>query len=166
MWGVNDGGKMNESMCRSDPGGDGLLVEELRGVLDESRVTTLLQVRASVHFRQPVLATMLLLAVRAVSNNHRHTVTTALHRALGLGTTTQPQHQVEGGLLLNVVVGQGATILKLLAGEDETLLVGRNTLLVLNLGLDVVDGVRGLDFEGDGLASQGLDENLHGVGMW
>lgn len=47
-----------------------------------------------------------------------------------LGTTTQTEHQVEGRLLLDVVVGQGAAILKLLAGEDEALLVRGNSLLV------------------------------------
>ena len=35
------------------------------------------------------------------------------------------------------------------------------TLFVLNLGLDVVDGVARLHLQGDGLASQGLDEDLH-----
>ena len=34
-------------------------------------------------------------------------------------------------------------------------------LLVLNLGLDIVDGVRRLHLEGDGLAREGLDEDLH-----
>ena len=66
---------------------------------------------------------------------------------------------MEGGLLLDVVVGESAAILELLAGEDETLLVGGNAaevrqqpvipsplktsspLLVLDLGLDVVNGV-------------------------
>ncbi len=33
--------------------------------------------------------------------------------------------------------------------------------LTLNLGLDIVDGVRGLHLEGDGLAREGLDEDLH-----
>ena len=33
--------------------------------------------------------------------------------------------------------------------------------LILNLGLDVVNGVGRLDLEGDSLASQGLDEDLH-----
>lgn len=33
--------------------------------------------------------------------------------------------------------------------------------LVLNLGLHVVDGVIWLHLESDGLAGQGLDENLH-----
>ena len=69
---------------------------------------------------------------------------------------------MEGRLLLDVVVRKGAAVLELLAGEDETLLVGGNALLVLDLGLDVVNGVRGLDIEGDGLAGQGLDEDLHG----
>jgi len=75
--------------------------------------------------------------------------------------TAKTQHQVEGGLLLDVVVGKSTTILQLLASEDKTLLVGRNSFLVLNLGLHVVDGVRGLNFKSDGLASEGLDENLH-----
>ena len=34
-------------------------------------------------------------------------------------------------------------------------------LLVLDLGLDVVNGVGRLDLEGDSLAGQGLDEDLH-----
>ena len=78
-----------------------------------------------------------------------------------LTTTTEAEDQVKGGLLLNVVIGQGASVLELLASEDQALLVGRDTielisnsthitcsthddlpLLVLNLGLDVVNGVR------------------------
>ena len=78
-----------------------------------------------------------------------------------LESTTKADHQVEGGLLLDVVIGKSAAVLKLLASEDETLLIGGDALLVLDLGLDVVDGVRGLDFESNGLASQGLDEDLH-----
>ena len=34
------------------------------------------------------------------------------------------------------------------------------TLLVLDLALHVVDGVRGLHLQGDGLAGQGLHEDL------
>jgi hypothetical protein len=51
--------------------------------------------------------------------------------------------------LLDVVIGERATILELLASENEALLVGRDALLVLDLGLDVVNAVRGLDLEGD-----------------
>ena len=36
------------------------------------------------------------------------------------------------------------------------------TLLVLDLLLDILDGVGRLDLEGDGLARQGLNEDLHG----
>ena len=36
-------------------------------------------------------------------------------------------------------------------------------LLVLDLGLDVVNGIRGLDLEGDGLAGEGLDKDLHAI---
>ena len=63
---------------------------------------------------------------------------------------------MERGLLLDVVVGQGAAIFQLLAGEDEALLIRGDALLVLDLSLDVVDRVRRLHLEGDGLASQGL----------
>lgn len=75
-------------------------------------------------------------------------------------TTTQTEDQVEGGLLLNVVVAQGAAILKLLTSEDQALLVRGDTLLVLDLGLDVVDGVARLNVEGNGLTRQGLDETI------
>ena len=76
-------------------------------------------------------------------------------------TTTEAEHQVEGGLLLDVVVRESAAILELLAGEDKTLLIGRDALLVLDLSLHVVNGVGWLDLESDGLASQSLNENLH-----
>ena len=69
---------------------------------------------------------------------------------------------MEGGLLLDVVVREGAAVLKLLASEDQTLLVWGDALLVLDLSLHVLNGVGGLDLEGDGLASQSLDEDLHG----
>ena len=49
-------------------------------------------------------------------------------------TTTESEDQMEGGLLLDVIVGESAAILELLAGEDQTLLIGGNTLLVLDLG--------------------------------
>lgn len=31
----------------------------------------------------------------------------------------------------------------------------------MNLGLNIIDSIRGLDLEGDGLASECLDEDLH-----
>ena len=64
----------------------------------------------------------------------------------------------EEAYLLDVVVAQGSSIFELLPGEDQTLLVRGDSLLVLDLGLDVVDCVRGLDLEGDSLAREGFDE--------
>merc|ERR1711990_738413 len=68
---------------------------------------------------------------------------------------------MESGLLLDVVVTKGSSVLKLLSSEDESLLIGRDAFLVLDLCLDVLNGVRWLNFEGDGLTGEGLDENLH-----
>jgi hypothetical protein len=59
---------------------------------------------------------------------------------------------VESGFLLDVVVAQGTAVFELLSGKDETLLIRGDSLLVLNLGFDVVDGVRWLNIERDGLA--------------
>ncbi len=53
----------------------------------------------------------------------------------------QAQHEVQGGLLLDVVVGEGAPVLQLLTGEDETLLVGGNPLLILHKKTHVLTSV-------------------------
>ena len=59
---------------------------------------------------------------------------------------------MKGGFFLDVVVAEGAAVFELLASEDQSLLIRRNALLVLNLSLDVLDGVRRLHVERDGLA--------------
>ena len=41
--------------------------------------------------------------------------------------TAQAEHEVEGGLLLDVVVRQRAAVFQLLAREDQTLLVRGDT---------------------------------------
>ena len=68
---------------------------------------------------------------------------------------------MQGALLLDVVVREGATVFELLSSEDETLLIGRNSFLILNFGLHVIDGVRRFYLERDGLAGEGLDKDLH-----
>merc|ERR1719399_134876 len=78
-----------------------------------------------------------------------------------LHTTAETEHQVEGRLFLDVVVGKSTAVLELLTGEDKTLLVWGNAFFILDLGLHVLNGVAGLNIEGDGLTSEGLDENLH-----
>ena len=44
-----------------------------------------------------------------------------------LHTSTEAEDEMKGGLLLDVIIRQGATVLQLFAGEDKALLVGRNT---------------------------------------
>jgi hypothetical protein len=46
---------------------------------------------------------------------------------------------MQRALLLNVVIRERASILELLSGEDKTLLVGWDSFLVLNLGLDILN---------------------------
>ena len=59
------------------------------------------------------------------------------------------------------LIGKRSAVLELFPSEDKPLLIGRNPLLVLYLGLDVVNRVRGLHLQRDGLAGQSLHENLH-----
>ena len=66
-----------------------------------------------------------------------------------LGTAAKAEHEMEGRLLLDVVVRKSATIFELLAGKDQALLIRWDTLLVLDFGLDGLDGVRGFHLEGD-----------------
>ena len=75
--------------------------------------------------------------------------------------SSQAKHQVQGGLLLDVVVGDRAIVLKLLASEDDAQVLDWDALLLVDLGLQVVDGVRGSDIEGDGLVVESLHEDLH-----
>merc|ERR1712227_610076 len=68
---------------------------------------------------------------------------------------------MQGALLLDVVIREGSSILELLSSKDQPLLVWGNSFLVLDLGLDILNGVRRLNLKGDGLASEGLDKDLH-----
>merc|ERR1712213_171609 len=70
-----------------------------------------------------------------------------------LHTSSQSENQMQGTLLLDVVVGEGSSIFQLLSSEDQSLLIWRNSFLVLDLGLDILNGVRWLNLQGDGFAS-------------
>jgi hypothetical protein len=61
--------------------------------------------------------------------------------------------------LLNVVIREGASILQLLSGKNQTLLIRRNSFLVLDLGLDILNGISGLDIKSDGLSGKSLEIN-------
>jgi len=63
--------------------------------------------------------------------------------------------------LLYIVVRQSAIILQLLTGKDQALLIGRNSLLILNLRLDILNRIRRLTVKSDRLSSQSFDEDLH-----
>merc|ERR1719373_223544 len=69
--------------------------------------------------------------------------------------------QVKSRLLLDVIIRKSSSVFKLFTSEDKTLLIWRNTFLVLDLGLDVFNGIRGFNFKSDGFTSQCLHKNLH-----
>merc|ERR1719351_721341 len=77
-----------------------------------------------------------------------------------LHTSSESEDEMESGLLLDVVIGEGSAILKLLTGEDKSLLIGWDTFLVLDLGLHIFNSVCWLDIKGDGLTGESLDEDL------
>jgi hypothetical protein len=54
-------------------------------------------------------------------------------------------------LFLDVVIRQGSAVLKLLPGEDKTLLIRGDTFLVLDLSLYIINGITRLDIKSDGL---------------
>ena len=60
-----------------------------------------------------------------------------------------------------LLIRESSPIFKLFSGKDQSLLIGRDTLFVLNLRLHVIDRVRRFNLEGDRLPSQGLDKDLH-----
>jgi len=65
------------------------------------------------------------------------------------------------GLFLDIVVRKRTTIFELFTGEDKALLIWRNSFLILNLLLNIIDGVRGLDFQSNSLTGKSLYKDLH-----
>ncbi len=88
-----------------------------------------------------------LMRINVCVYDHTHTRTHAHTHA----RTHARTDRVERALLLDVVVTDGTAVLELLARDDEPVQVGGNAHLVLDLGLDMLNGVAGLDFKGDGL---------------
>jgi len=71
-----------------------------------------------------------------------------------LGSSPEPEDEMKGRLLLDVVVGESTAILQLLTSEDQSLLIWGNSLLILDLSLDILNRVRGLDLKSDGLTRE------------
>ena len=69
----------------------------------------------------------------SIASTADHLVAVGLTGQSGEGrldnTTTKTENQVEGGLLLDVVVRKGATVLELLSSEDKTLLIRGDTYI-------------------------------------
>ena len=91
-----------------------------------------------------------------------HAVETGLNLAdPHLAASSETQDEMQRRLLLDIVVAQSSAIFKLLSSKDQSLLVWWDTLLILNLALDIVDSVGRFDFKRDRLACQRLYEDLH-----
>lgn len=59
---------------------------------------------------------------------------------------------MQGRLLLDVVVREGSAVFELLSGENQSLLVRWDAFLILDLRLDVINGIGRFNFQGNGLA--------------
>ncbi|CAL6052840.1 Conserved_hypothetical protein [Hexamita inflata] len=62
---------------------------------------------------------------------------------------------------MDVVVGENTSIVELLSGENETLLVWLDGFFVLNLTLQVLYGVSRLHVESDYFLCQGFYKDLY-----
>ena len=67
---------------------------------------------------------------------------------------------MERRLLLDVVVAEGATVLQLLTGEDEALLIGRDALFLLNLRFDGFNCIGRLYINRNSFSRQSFNKDL------
>merc|ERR1719229_1589800 len=88
---------------------------------------------------------------------------TSRHGEPVTAASTKSENKMKSRLLLNVIIRESSAIFELLSGKDKTLLLWRNSFLILDLRLDVRDRVVRLDIQGDRLSREGLDEDLHGT---
>ena len=80
---------------------------------------------------------------------------------VSVGASSQSQDEVDGALLLDVVVADCPAVLESLAGKNESLLVGWDPFLVVDLGFDVFNGVAAFDIDRHGLSCECSYEYLH-----
>ena len=62
--------------------------------------------------------------------------------------------------LRQMVIRDGALILEVLAGVDQSLSASQNALFALDPGLDIPDRVGRIDLKGDGLTRECPDKDL------
>jgi hypothetical protein len=122
----------NFSHIPSDLGCDALPCLEILRVACKCLVLASGHGLARVQFRKSVLPAVVRLAVVAMTDDHGNAAGAPLARAHSLlSTAAEAKHKVQGRLFLDVVVGECAAVLELLAGKDEALLVRGDALLVL-----------------------------------
>jgi len=68
---------------------------------------------------------------------------------------------MQSRFLLDVVIRKCATIFKLFSGKDQSLLIRRNTFLILYFSLHIGDSVGGLNIKCDRLSSKCFHKDLH-----
>ncbi len=68
---------------------------------------------------------------------------------------------MQGAFFLDVVVRKRTIVLQRFSSKDQTLLIGRNTFFILDLSLDVLNAVGGLNVKGDRFPCEGFDKYLH-----
>lgn len=73
-------------------------------------------------------------------------------RLTDLHASTETEDQVKSRFLLDVVIRERTAVFKLLSRKDQALLIRRNALLVLNLGLYIIDGIARLNLQSDSLS--------------
>merc|ERR1712188_330931 len=78
-----------------------------------------------------------------------------------LHTSSKTQDKMKSGLLLDVVVTQSTSIFQLFTCKNQSLLIWWDSFLVLNLGLDILNGITGFNFQSDGFPCQSFDKDLH-----
>ena len=76
----------------------------------------------------------------------------------GLLTTSQSKYKMQSTLLLDIIIRECTAILQLFPSKNQSLLVRWNSLLILNLTLDVINGIRRFHFKRDRFARQGFHE--------
>ena len=68
-------------------------------------------------------------------------------------SSSESKDQMESGLFLDIIVSQGSSIFQLFTSEDKSLLIGWDSFLILNLGLNILNGVRLFDIQSNSLSS-------------
>ena len=58
-----------------------------------------------------------------------------------ISTTTLAEQDMNGRVILDVIVPQSASVLQQLASKDDALLYGTSAVLLIDLHLDSLDGI-------------------------